>query len=613
MVSLFCRKERKEVKEDYCGSPRAPSKNTRVVSSVNGARVFGYGGSVFGLHAPDSPVRGLDLLESVAILNEDHLKPCFTDMPAMCQIKELNAKNARLRRLLEGKVVSSGPGYGLSWSNIAAGGNAVNNSPGEGVKGVPESMVVPEKMKLEYIPPVILNDRVVVSPQEDVEELGQSKWAKCIVGHFWDKKLTFTAVRKIAMNIWARFGIRDVLSNEKGFFFFLFEGEKFHQLLESGPWHFGGKLLILKLWHPRLKLEKDWLSTIPLWVHFYNIPLELWTGPGFSYIASSDANGDVVEIKIHYPWKPMMCSDCMVFGHGSSTCPKKVVAKAQSRMALSSQERQVVGTLRQEAPGVGDIRPPSSLHYVPASTSRPTMVLVMELAPKRTVLDSGQHPSAKKSNRFDILQDATNDLIGSDSAGGVGQMDNLPDDLFDAPAEGLASVMAAIAADFSVVAPQVSSSPSISLSKGNVGKVGDNGPARKGRGGGGLGRKNVKFRIASWNIRDHNNPLKQKRLSLLLVCRSCAFVVFWKLRFDKKILLLLVSWSMLDNSGVQGVARIVLGWDPNLLGVSLVFSNFSSPQLLCVQVSCLESQKVFYVSSGYGANSMIDRGLSDLL
>lgn len=214
---------------------------------------------------------------------------------------------------------------------------------------------------------------------------------------------------------------------------------------------------------------------------------------------------------------------------------------------------------------------------MPASTSRPTVTdLVVDSSsdgsgvvnvggpisvdgaghgvgsPKRTVLDSGQHPSAKKSNRFDILQDAGNDLIGSDSAKGVGEMDNLPDDLFDAPAEGLASVMAAIAADFSVVAPQVSSSPSISLSKGNVGKVGDNCPARK---------NNVKFR----------------------------------------------------NSGVQGVARIVLGWDPNLLGVSLVFSNFRSPQLLCVQVSCLESQKVFYVSSGYGANSMIDRGLSGLL
>lgn len=82
----------------------------------------------------------------------------------------------------------------------------------------------------------------MVSPPEDVEELGHSKWQRCIVGHFLDKKLTFTAVRNIVMRIWEKFGICDVLSNEKGFFFFLFEGEKFHQLLERGPWHFGGKL-----------------------------------------------------------------------------------------------------------------------------------------------------------------------------------------------------------------------------------------------------------------------------------------------------------------------------------------------------------------------------------
>lgn len=58
---------------------------------------------------------------------------------------------------------------------------------------------------------------------------------------FFDKKLGFTAVRNIAMRIWEKFGIREVLSNEKGFFFFLFEGERFHELLERGPWHFKGK------------------------------------------------------------------------------------------------------------------------------------------------------------------------------------------------------------------------------------------------------------------------------------------------------------------------------------------------------------------------------------
>lgn len=39
--------------------------------------------------------------------------------------------------------------------------------------------------------------------------------------------------------------------------------------------------------HPHLKLEKEQMTKIPLWVHFYNVPLEFWTGPGLSYIASS--------------------------------------------------------------------------------------------------------------------------------------------------------------------------------------------------------------------------------------------------------------------------------------------------------------------------------------
>lgn len=63
---------------------------------------------------------------------------------------------------------------------------------------------------------------------------------------------------------------------------------------------------------------------------------------------------------------------------------------------------------------------------------------------------------------------------------------------------------------------------------------------------------------------------------------------------------------VLDNSGVNGIARIVLGWDPCLLAVSLVYC---SDQLLCVQVTCLASQQVFYVSSVYGSNLMVDRRL----
>lgn len=141
-------------------------------------------------------------------------------------------ENARLRQLLEDRDKSLEAKGAPLWSSVVANGGAANRSSGGGVAGFPIPVAAPVSMKLEYIPPVILNDRVVVSPPKDVEEFGQSKWRRCIVGHFLDKKLSFTAVRNIAMRIWEKFGICDVLSNEKGFFFFLFEGEKFHQLLE---------------------------------------------------------------------------------------------------------------------------------------------------------------------------------------------------------------------------------------------------------------------------------------------------------------------------------------------------------------------------------------------
>ncbi|KAG5521971.1 hypothetical protein RHGRI_034254 [Rhododendron griersonianum] len=64
------------------------------------------------------------------------------------------------------------------------------------------------------------------------------------------------------------------------------------------------------------------------------------------------------------------------------------------------------------------------------------------------------------------------------------------------------------------------------------------------------------------------------------------------------------SWKCLDNSGSHSIARIVLGWDPSILGVLLMFY---SDQLLCVRVTCLDTQRVCYISAVYGANALLDR------
>ncbi|KAI8567605.1 hypothetical protein RHMOL_Rhmol02G0134500 [Rhododendron molle] len=100
------------------------------------------------------------------------------------------------------------PKPGTSWSSAVANTMSAIDG-GVGSKSIPS----PNRMKLEYIPPSIVNDRIVVSPPVEVEELGHPKWQRCIVGHFLDKKLAFAAVQHIAMKIWAKFGIREVFGH----------------------------------------------------------------------------------------------------------------------------------------------------------------------------------------------------------------------------------------------------------------------------------------------------------------------------------------------------------------------------------------------------------------
>ncbi|KAF7124111.1 hypothetical protein RHSIM_Rhsim12G0084200 [Rhododendron simsii] len=542
--------------------------------------------------------------EQIAVENLDHSNPGAPSSSLMRQITDLNVENNRLKLLLARSCQSTELGATPSWKSVVVSDKNVS-----GVVDKESSTPNAGRMKLEFFPPTVENNRIVVSPSEQIEQLGQSKWEKCIVGHFLDKKLGFTAVRNIAMNIWDKFGIREVFSNEKGFFFFLFEGDKFRQILEIGHWHFGGKLLILKMWHPHLKMEKEQLSRIPIWVHFYNVPLEFWTGPGLSHIASSVgcplyadqlteagkrlsfakvcvevdcfstlpdsfdlkyANGDVVVIRIQYPWRPQVCTDCKVFGHGTTNCPKRVgvskfgAGEANGRIG-KSQSWQVVGSLRQD-PGTGT-GVLSSLGHLPsalASTSDPCGLTtsdpivvgelgqqgsgvefvipgggVLGLSPRKVSSDVNRTSPKSGPNRFEILTSATGDdtkLQGSvrrfELVGKISP-DELPAALFDEHLVGNASVSADIDSEVVIVPQQVSTSPP--------------------------------------NLGD-------KRLSLCGVLEAKAR----KENLDAiRVRCFPNSWLMLENSGVQGIARIILGWDPNSLDVSLLYS---SAQLLCVQL-----------------------------
>lgn len=125
----------------------------------------------------------------------------------------------------------------VSWADKVAGGSPASS-----------------RIHLQYFSPVVANNRIIVSPPEEVASLGEARWKDCVVGYFVGKKLSFNSITD---KIRGKYGLIDVLSNEEGFYFFQFDKTgAYREVLEAGPWH-GGRLIMLKQWQPQNMLQKD--------------------------------------------------------------------------------------------------------------------------------------------------------------------------------------------------------------------------------------------------------------------------------------------------------------------------------------------------------------------
>ena len=58
------------------------------------------------------------------------------------------------------------------------------------------------------------------------------------------------------------------------------------RVFEFGPWHILNQPLIMRKWEPGMKSLEFNMSKMPIWIQLSNVPLELFTQRGLSYIAS---------------------------------------------------------------------------------------------------------------------------------------------------------------------------------------------------------------------------------------------------------------------------------------------------------------------------------------
>ncbi|CAI9259090.1 unnamed protein product [Lactuca saligna] len=200
--------------------------------------------------------------------------------------------------------------------------------------------------------------------------LGGAPYHATLYGFFVGKKLAFPTVNHFSFKMWKIFGLKDILVNDEGFFFFKFDSkEGMMNVLEGGPWLINNVPMFVQRWRPGLVLSKPQINSVPVWVKVFNVPLEYWNSKGITLIANEIGKpiamdkitqkmcnehwgrpafmrflvemsvevewmkelsvvsidfgtGEKVESKcrVEYAWRPDVCNHCKVYGHKNSNC-----------------------------------------------------------------------------------------------------------------------------------------------------------------------------------------------------------------------------------------------------------------------------------------------------
>ncbi|KAE8657310.1 broad-range acid phosphatase DET1-like [Hibiscus syriacus] len=175
-----------------------------------------------------------------------------------------------------------------------------------------------------------------VHPPPEVFKDGIAKWRLSLVEHILGAIPKFSALQQIIEDLW------------------------------KNPY----RVLLCRKWEPNMsKLNFD-LSRIHIWVHLYNVPLELFSNKGLSYIASAIEigatnaipkyidvilnNGQTTSTVVEVSWIAPCCKICNVFGHSTKGCKHIPCSSQASTLVWRKKEPASTSSLVLEAVSIQD-------------------------------------------------------------------------------------------------------------------------------------------------------------------------------------------------------------------------------------------------------------------
>ncbi|KAJ6408731.1 hypothetical protein OIU84_008431 [Salix udensis] len=210
----------------------------------------------------------------------------------------------------------------------------------------------------------------ILTIPQDMQMADSAIWKRSMVGFFVSYKMPFHAVQAVANRIWKSMGLEKTMVLANGFMIFRFSTEAaIGDVLARGPWMFGGKAILLQQWHPGFQFDKNKIKTIPVWARLQGLPFPLWNKKGLSLAASmvgkpvasdeatlhgrrleyarvcieidatvplvhhfqvaSTLSDEPITVDVTYEWKPAKCDTCHVFGHSCKNQGQKEVLEGK--------------------------------------------------------------------------------------------------------------------------------------------------------------------------------------------------------------------------------------------------------------------------------------------
>ncbi|XP_058783598.1 uncharacterized protein LOC131658307 [Vicia villosa] len=231
-------------------------------------------------------------------------------------------------------------------------------------------------LALDFIAPKVINGEIVVEIEKSDIESVIRYWESALIMYVLGGDLSMNMVKQFMTKNWNTVKLPDLLYHNDGYFLMKFKSFKEkEEILMNGSYMIKNMPMILRDWKPNFSMKNDMLRTIPLWVKFPQLLLELWGASSLQKIGSAigrpvvtdectahklrvsyarllveidatqeaptsitiqNSEGEKVNQPIEYEWMPKFWGRCQKFGHNCATRitttwqPKNVATKGKN-------------------------------------------------------------------------------------------------------------------------------------------------------------------------------------------------------------------------------------------------------------------------------------------